>query len=47
MIKIKDGMGGSRNGRSRREGTETLKRLSKKRRRQRSKEAAAADRRVG
>lgn len=32
-MKIKQGMAGSRNGRERREGTATLKRDSKKRRR--------------
>jgi len=38
-MKIKIGMGGSRNGKSRREGTETLKRNSKKARRAEGKVA--------
>ena len=39
MIKVKKGMGGSRNGRGRYEPTETLKSLSKKRRRQEGKQS--------
>ena len=38
-MKIKKGMGGSRNGKSRTEKTEVLKRLSKKARRSQGKKA--------
>ena len=38
-MKIKAGMGGSRNGRSRRDKTETLKKVSKKARRALDKKA--------
>jgi len=43
-IKIKDGMGGSRCGRGRTEKTATLKRLSKKGRREQGKKIIRAER---
>lgn len=42
-MKVKDGMGGSRCGKGRREPTAVLKRTSKKRRRQQSKLASKGD----
>ncbi len=39
-MKVKSGMGGSRNGRSRNDGTETMKKVSKKRRRKQGRQEA-------